>query len=149
MENEMTTQMNKPLSQSARIRAILAVTPDAMPKKIAKKARTTVGLVYEVKAQLRRKESTGAKLPNIVSQENTVQPIYKTKAEVEAQVNTDTEIKYSEKFVKVVDLINEYKLNYNLGSAVAHALNSNSENKRENIKAAIWYLKNELLTTNP
>lgn len=145
----MTTQMNKPLSQSARIRAILAVTPNAMPKKIAKKARTNVGLVYEVKAQLRRKESTGAKLPNIVSQENTVQPIYKTKAEVEAQVNTDTEIKYSEKFVKVVDLINEYKLNYNLGSAVAHALNSNSENKRENIKAAIWYLKNELLATNP
>jgi hypothetical protein len=145
----MKTQVNKPLSQSAKIRAILAVTPNAIPKAIAKKARTTVGLVYEVKAQLRRKESTGAKLPNIVRQENTVQPIYKTKAEVEAQVNTDTEIKYSEKFVKVVDLINEYKLNYNLGSAVAHALNSNSGNKRENIKAAIWYLKNELLTTNP
>jgi hypothetical protein len=146
----MTTQTaNKPLSQSARIRAILAVTPNAIPKKIAKKARADVRLVYEVKAQLRRKASMGAKLPNIVSQENTVQPIYKTKAEVEAQVNTDTEIKYSEKFVKVVDLINEYKLNYNLGSAVAHALNSNSENKRENIKAAIWYLKNELLTTNP
>jgi hypothetical protein len=145
----MKTQVNKPLSQSAKIRAILAVTPNAIPKAIAKKARTTVALVYEVKAQLRRKESTGAKLPNIVRQENTVQPIYKTKAEVEAQVNTDTEIKYSEKFVKVVDLINEYKLNYNLGSAVAHALNSNSGNKRENIKAAIWYLKNELLTTNP
>jgi len=143
----MKTQVNKPLSQSAKIRAILAVTPNAIPKAIAKKARTTVGLVYEVKAQLRRKESTGAKLPNIVRQANTSKPVFKPKAEVEAQVNTDTEIKYSEKFTKVVDLINEYKLNYNLGSAVAHALKSNSDNKRANINAAIWYLKNELLVT--
>lgn len=144
----MKTQEIKPVSQSAKIRAILAVTPNAIPKVVAKKARTKIGLVYEVKAQMRRKESKGASLPNIVRQENTAQPIYKTKAEVEAQVNTDTENKYSEKFTKAVDLITEYKLNYNLGSAVAHTLKSNIEDKRANIKAAIWYLNNELLATS-
>ena len=145
----MTTQVNKPISKSAKIRAILTETPNAMAKAVAKKVRADVSLVYEVKSQLRKQASTGAKLPNIVRQENTVQPIFKTKAEVAAQVNTDTEIKYSEKFTKAVDLIAEFKLNYNLGSAVAHALKSNSENKRANINAAIWYLKNELLATNP
>lgn len=148
----MTTQVTKSISKSAKIRAILAVTPNATAKDIAKKARADVSLVYEVKSQLRKKASTGAKLPNIVRhyvrQSDASKPLFKTTAEVKSQVNTDTEIKYSEKFTKAVDLINEFKLNYNLGSAVAHALKSNSENKRANINAAIWYLKNELLTTN-
>lgn len=134
----MKTQVTKPVSQSARIRAILALTPNAVPKVVAKKARTNVNLVYEVKSQLRKKASTGATLPNIVRQST---------AEVKQQVNTDTENNYIENFVKAVALITDFKLNYNLGSAVVRTLKSNSENKRANINAAIWHLKNELLTT--
>jgi hypothetical protein len=134
----MKQQVTKPVNQSARIRAILALTPNAVPKEIARKARTSVDLVYEVKSQLRKKASTGAKLPNIVRQAT---------AEVKQQVNTEAENKNLENFAKAVALIHAYGLNYNLGSAVACTLKSNSENKRANINAAIWHLKNELLTT--
>jgi hypothetical protein len=151
-----TTQMTKRITKSDRVRTLLAKRPDLKAKEIAKRVDVDVSLVYELRKNFNAAiaQAKGDKLPNIVSNltqgktKDNVPLFVKKKAEIKPQVNATTEIKYSEKYTKAVDLINDYKLNFNLGSAVAHIFRANSDNKRADIKAAIWYLSNELLTTD-
>ena len=140
----------KRINKSERVRDLLAKRPDLTPKTIAKRVGVHTTLVYEQR-KLMRDASTGAKLPNIVrdiavGKSTTVKT--EVKAEVKPQVKETIIPKYSENYTKAVDLISAYKLNFNLGSAVAHVFRANSDNKRADIKAAIWYLSNELLTTD-
>ena len=104
---------------------------------------------------MREAGNTGAKLPDVAtrisvgkSTEAKAEVKAEVKADVKPQVKEEIMPRYSEKYTKAVDLIADYKLNFNLGSAVAHIFRANSDNKRADIKAAIWYLSNELLTTD-
>lgn len=139
------TQVAKKLTKTARIRAMVAKHPNFSAKEIAKRVGADVSLVYEARKLEREALSTGAKIPEVAKhQPNKIQVV---KAENTPEVKAITAIKYSDKYTKTVDLIAEYKLNFNLGSAVAHIFRANSDNKQSDIKAAIWYLTNELLTT--
>ena len=128
---------------------MLAKHPELSVKQIAFRAKASKALVYEIKSQLRRKakvkeaqEATGQiHVPVMKLKAND-----KVKAEVKQEVKATTEIKYSERYTKAVDLIADYKLNFNLGSAVAHVLRANTDNRQADIKAAIWYLTNELVS---
>ena len=145
-----THTTTKKTTKSARIRTLLAKRPDLKAKTIAERVGSDVSMVYEIKKQMREATSTGAKLPDIVKNVTVGRPrkAVEVKAEVKPEVKETIIPKYSEKYTKAVDLIAEYKLNFNLGSAVAHILRANSDNKRADIKAAVWYLSNELLSTD-
>ena len=156
-----TTQTTTRVTKSDKVRDILTKSPNSKPKNIAKRLNIDLSLVYQIKKRMREATSTGAKLPDIINnitvgkarQADKRMPVFiERKAEVKAEVKPEVKEtiipKYSEKYTKAVDLIAEYKLNFNLGSAVAHIFRANSDNKRADIKAAIWYLSNELLTTD-
>lgn len=138
----------KRISKTDRVKDLLVKRPDLSVKLIAKRVGVHSTLVYDVRKKM-MDASKGAKLPDIAKR-ITIGKSRKVevKAEVKPQVKEDIIPKYSEKYTKAVDLIGEYKLNFNLGSAVAHIFRANSDNKRADIKAAIWYLSNELLATN-
>lgn len=148
----------KSVNLSARVRELLEKRPDLSNKQIAFRTKASRALIYEVKAQLRRK---AAKLPDVIKTSKQVRvpvfadkpkadwnkPIFQERtAEVKPEVKVAGEIKYSERYTKAVDLIADYKLNFNLGSAVAHVLRANTDNRQADIKAAIWYLSNELVS---
>jgi len=154
MTTTQATFKNKRINRTERVRQILAKRPDLKPKVVAERAGVNITIVYEERKKMREAQSTGAKLPDIVKRvtvgrpRKAVEVKTEVKAEVKPEVKEEILPKYSEKYTKAVDLIAEYKLNFNLGSAVAHILRANSDNKRADIKAAMWYLSNELLTTN-
>ena len=149
MTQVQTTFKKQKVNRTARVRQMLANRPDLKPQVIAERAGVNVTIVYEQRKLMREANSLGAKLPNIVRQSDASKPVFQeTKADVKPQVKEEIMPKYSEKYTKAVDLIADYKLNFNLGSAVAHIFRANSDNKRADIKAAIWYLSNELLTTD-
>jgi len=46
---------------------------------------------------------------------------------------------------EVIDIINDYKLNFELGNAIKYILRADKkENKKQDIEKAIWYLNHEL-----
>ena len=147
MTTTQPTFKKQKINRTARVRQLLANRPDLTPKIIAERAKVNVTVVYEQRKLMRDAQSTGAKLPEVATRV-TVGKSTEAKAEAKPQVKEEIMPKYSEKYTKAVDLIADYKLNFNLGSAVAHIFRANSDNKRADIKAAIWYLSNELLTTD-
>ena len=154
MTTTQPTFNNKRINRTARVRQLLANRPDLTPKTIAQRAKVAVTIVYDERKKMREAGSLGAKLPEVATRmtvgksRKAVEVKAEVKAEVKPEVKETIIPKYSEKYTKAVDLIAEYKLNFNLGSAVAHILRANSDNKRADIKAAVWYLSNELLTTD-
>jgi hypothetical protein len=46
---------------------------------------------------------------------------------------------------EVIDIINDYKLNFELGNAIKYILRAEKKgNKKQDLEKAIWYLKYEL-----
>jgi len=46
---------------------------------------------------------------------------------------------------EVIDIINDYKLNFELGNAIKYILRADKKgNKKQDIEKAIWYLNHEL-----
>jgi len=151
MTTTQPTFKKQKINRTARVRQMLATRPDLSPKTIAERAKVNVTIVYEQRKLMRDAQSTGAKLPEVATRiavGKSTEAKAEVKADVKPQVKEEIMPKYSEKYTKAVDLIADYKLNFNLGSAVAHIFRANSDNKRADIKAAIWYLTNELLTTD-
>lgn len=151
MTQVQTTFKKQKVNRTARVRQMLANRPDLKPQVIAERAGVNVTIVYEQRKLMREAGNTGAKLPEVatrVTVGKSTEAKAEVKADVKPQVKEEIMPRYSEKYTKAVDLIADYKLNFNLGSAVAHIFRANSDNKRADIKAAIWYLSNELLTTD-
>lgn len=46
---------------------------------------------------------------------------------------------------EVIDIINDYKLNFELGNAIKYILRSDKKgNKKQDLEKAVWYLNHEL-----
>jgi hypothetical protein len=46
---------------------------------------------------------------------------------------------------EVIDIINDYKLNFELGNAIKYILRADKKgNKKQDLEKAIWYLNHEL-----
>jgi hypothetical protein len=46
---------------------------------------------------------------------------------------------------EVIDIINDYKLNFEMGNAIKYILRADKKgNKKQDIEKAIWYLNHEL-----
>jgi hypothetical protein len=46
---------------------------------------------------------------------------------------------------EVIDIINDYKLNFELGNAIKYILRADKKgNKKQDIEKSIWYLNHEL-----
>jgi hypothetical protein len=52
---------------------------------------------------------------------------------------------YQGKSFEVIDIINDYSLNFELGNAIKYILRAEKKgNKKQDIEKAIWYLNHEL-----
>jgi hypothetical protein len=52
---------------------------------------------------------------------------------------------YQGKSFEVIDIINDYKLNFEMGNAIKYILRADKKgNKKQDIEKAIWYLNHEL-----
>ena len=52
---------------------------------------------------------------------------------------------YQGKKFEVIDIINDYKLNFEMGNAIKYILRADKKgNKKQDIEKAIWYLNHEL-----
>ncbi len=52
---------------------------------------------------------------------------------------------YQGKSFEVIDIINDYKLNFELGNAIKYILRADKKgNKKQDLEKAIWYLNHEL-----
>ena len=52
---------------------------------------------------------------------------------------------YQGKNFEVIDIINDYKLNFELGNAIKYILRAEKKgNKKQDLEKAIWYLRYEL-----
>jgi hypothetical protein len=52
---------------------------------------------------------------------------------------------YQGKKFEVIDIINDYSLNFELGNAIKYILRADKKgNKKQDIEKAIWYLQHEL-----
>jgi hypothetical protein len=134
-----TTQTNKPITKSAKIRAYIAKHPTATASVVAKSTGADVSLVYEIKKQQRKANSTGDTLPKVAQQTKVeTAPTY--------TIGETNALSYD----AVVDIISDYKLNFNQGSAVAGIFLSNldmsEEEKNDNLQSALWFLRKELNT---
>lgn len=50
---------------------------------------------------------------------------------------------------EVIDIIDDYKLNFNLGNAIKYILRADKKgNKKQDLEKAIWYLNHELKKFN-
>jgi len=63
--------------------------------------------------------------------------------EVKDMVNSPAH--YQGSSFEVIDIINDYKLNFELGNAIKYILRADKKgNKKQDIEKAIWYLNHEL-----
>jgi hypothetical protein len=63
--------------------------------------------------------------------------------EVKDMVNSPAH--YQGKKFEVIDIINDYSLNFELGNAIKYILRADKKgNKKQDIEKAIWYLNHEL-----
>ena len=52
---------------------------------------------------------------------------------------------YQGKNFEVIDIINDYSLNFELGNAIKYILRADKKgNKKQDLEKAVWYLKHEL-----
>lgn len=52
---------------------------------------------------------------------------------------------YQGKTFEVIDIINDYSLNFELGNAIKYILRADKKgNKKQDLEKAIWYLNHEL-----
>ena len=52
---------------------------------------------------------------------------------------------YQGKSFEVIDIINDYDLNFELGNAIKYILRANKKgNKKQDLEKSIWYLQHEL-----
>lgn len=52
---------------------------------------------------------------------------------------------YQGKNFEVIDIINDYSLNFELGNAIKYILRADKKgNKKQDLEKAIWYLNHEL-----
>jgi hypothetical protein len=52
---------------------------------------------------------------------------------------------YQGKNFEVIDIINDYSLNFELGNAIKYILRADKkDNKKQDLEKAIWYLNHEL-----
>jgi hypothetical protein len=52
---------------------------------------------------------------------------------------------YQGKSFEVIDIINDYKLNFEMGNAIKYILRADKKgNKKQDIEKAMWYLNHEL-----
>lgn len=52
---------------------------------------------------------------------------------------------YQGKSFEVIDIINDYSLNFELGNAIKYILRADKKgNKKQDLEKAVWYLKHEL-----
>lgn len=52
---------------------------------------------------------------------------------------------YQGKTFEVIDIINDYGLNFELGNAIKYILRADKKgNKKQDLEKAIWYLNHEL-----
>ncbi len=52
---------------------------------------------------------------------------------------------YQGKAFEVIDIINDYDLNFELGNAIKYILRANKKgNKKQDLEKSIWYLQHEL-----
>ena len=52
---------------------------------------------------------------------------------------------YKGKTFEVIDIINDYSLNFELGNAIKYILRADKKgNKKQDLEKAIWYLNHEL-----
>jgi hypothetical protein len=52
---------------------------------------------------------------------------------------------YQGKTFEVIDIINDYGLNFELGNAIKYVLRADKKgNKKQDLEKAIWYLNHEL-----
>ena len=67
------------------------------------------------------------------------------KAIEEASDMVDHPKHYQGNNFEVIDIINDYKLNFELGNAIKYILRAEKKgNKKQDLEKAIWYLKYEL-----
>lgn len=53
---------------------------------------------------------------------------------------------YKGKTFEVIDIINDYGLNFELGNAIKYILRADKKgNKKQDLEKAIWYLRHELI----
>ena len=52
---------------------------------------------------------------------------------------------YNQNGIEVIDIIEAYNLNFNLGNVIKYILRSDfKENKRQDLEKALWYLEREV-----
>lgn len=52
---------------------------------------------------------------------------------------------YQGKKFEVIDIINDYELNFELGNAIKYILRADKKgNKKQDLKKAIWYINHDL-----
>lgn len=51
---------------------------------------------------------------------------------------------YQGNILEIIDIIEDFHLNYNLGSAVKHIIRSNKKEKIQELEKAIWHLQREI-----
>jgi hypothetical protein len=63
----------------------------------------------------------------------------------EAKDMVNSPVHYQGKKFEVIDIINDYSLNFELGNAIKYILRADKKgNKKQDLEKAIWYLNHEL-----
>ena len=63
----------------------------------------------------------------------------------EAKEMVNSPAHYQGKTFEVIDIINDYGLNFELGNAIKYILRADKKgNKKQDLEKAIWYLNHEL-----
>lgn len=71
------------------------------------------------------------------------QTLLEITSEVKDMVNSPQH--YQGKSFEVIDIINDYGLNFELGNAIKYILRADKKgNKKQDLEKAIWYLNHEL-----
>lgn len=71
------------------------------------------------------------------------QTLLEMTSEVKEMVNSPQH--YQGKNFEVIDIINDYGLNFELGNAIKYILRADKKgNKKQDLEKAIWYLNHEL-----
>jgi hypothetical protein len=126
----------KKLSDSARIRNYLAKHPNAKPDDIAQALKVTLGLIYSVRRNEKKKADAAVT-------EEVVEAVREKFTPAPDPVNHPNH--YTMGGIETVDFIEAKKLSFHLGNVVKYITRAEHKgNRKEDLLKAQWYLDREI-----
>ena len=124
------------VTKTQRIREYFNASPDAKPKEVAEKFKTTPAVVYVIRWKMR---NPTPKTPKMVFER--VAPIAREADPVNHPPH------YKTGGIETIDFIEAKKLGYNLGNVVKYITRADHKgNRKQDLEKALWYLTREIKT---